>query len=435
MLDHWIQSAHERNGALRVDVARLLRAHDVVVSSVGVDWVRKQIAKFDSGGTVSDAHPLIRELVSPADTALISVAELGIYLESFKDDPAIGEVVKDLRSKKYESSFLELATAFRWRTAGADVRLQPATPKGVADFAARVGTEEYIVEASISAGDEFSEPGFRAGLVIDKAIKATTGYHFPVAVKARFQSPPTGDWEGILRNSVKKACTELRQRRADSAASSGVASVTVEDFTVEAEEITTGTEQIPFQKRNGSKGGAGGDWTAAHRISLASPPEGGPSYLAIEDPEKHEVARIFLKVPTVEGTENLYERILKKFTKEARQLRGIRQPRVVVLDVSGLEENALALNVNEIQAGFSKAMKDTPELACIWLVSRVWTTAMRYRYQGLYVSNETALFQLPDWFLRKLLEREHNWDLVGEQQLPHLGGDDAQKDYRERARW
>ena len=288
-----------------------------------------------------------------------------------------------------------------------------------------------MVEVSISAGNAFNEPEFRAGLVVNQTVRSTLKDELPIVAKVHFEDSLAGDWEGALRKAVKTACLEVRSLENSSSKGTRSATANFGRGRVEIEELNDATEPIPFGESSTPKEDQ--YWTSANRVSLARPPQGGLDYHAIDDPDKFEVARIFIHIPKGE-TPDVYTAILKKFKKEARQLHGVRQPRVVILDVSSLEENALDLDLKAIHAGFSKALRDTPELACIWLVSRVWTTASRFRYQGVLVPNETAECQLPTRFLGKLVELEHNWDILGDKPRPNLNRDEAQRDYRERSR-
>ena len=55
-----------------------------------------------------------------------------------------------------------------------------------------------------------------------------------------------------------------------------------------------------------------------------------------------------------EQEQDLYDRIAKKIKKEARQLRGIEAPRVVVLDVAGVAPDALKLQMDQLRGEVQK---------------------------------------------------------------------------------
>src|SRR5260370_41748401 len=135
MFETWQGGGLERFEALKIDREKLLAGGDLVAGAVGAQWLHEQEIKCDRPGrTISDAHPLCRELTSASDTSLVAVCELAEYLKTFSGDPAIAGILNDLRSDKFEATFFELAMAYRWLKAGTEVRLQPPTPRGTADF-------------------------------------------------------------------------------------------------------------------------------------------------------------------------------------------------------------------------------------------------------------------------------------------------------------
>jgi hypothetical protein len=93
------------------------------------------LAEWANDQTMAEIAAYYNGLTASTDTALVEICELAEYLVAFKDDPALPEVIKDLRPDKYASTRFALATAYRWKQAGAVVELQPQTERGVADFA------------------------------------------------------------------------------------------------------------------------------------------------------------------------------------------------------------------------------------------------------------------------------------------------------------
>lgn len=118
-------------------------------------------------------------------------------------------------------------------------------------------------------------------------------------------------------------------------------------------------------------------------------------------------------------------RILKKLSKEARQLRGVRGARVVLLDITGVEPDALELNVEALQQNLLSELTRTPELACVWLVTRGWTTAMRYQYRVVHIPNPESPFQLPHSFVKRFVLKEWKWDFLGGKEMEDTSEEEA----------
>jgi hypothetical protein len=104
----------------------------------------------------------------------------------------------------------------------------------------------------------------------------------------------------------------------------------------------------------------------------------------------------------------------------------------VLLDISGIEANALQLNAEALRQGLMQELSGTPELACVWLVSRGWSTEMRYQYRGQFVANPKSPFQLPVSFFQNLVRDEWRWDFLGEKEFVHDSEEDAMRRFLER---
>lgn len=435
MLDTWRFRALERCDAVKIDRAKLLNSIDVVSGAMGTHWLEEQGRKRDRPGrTISDVHSLYRELTSASDTSLVAVCELSEYLETFLNDPAISDILKDLRSDKYEATFFELAMAYRWLKAGAQVKLQPPTPRGAADFEATLLGLRFVVEASIFPSDIFSDVRFRIPMIITSAVDSAVGKECAIAVHVLIREYPPGDFEGALRALVKEACMSLEQNRRQ-----GIAGPLFRDTTfgtIQVEPITEATETIPQSRDHfaevSDEDRPGQHWDVCFRAVRKHLPPGVPVYQAVEDEAETEHLRVFVNFP--EQGQDLYDQIAKKIKKEARQLRGIEGPRVVVLDVAGVAPDALELQMDQLRGEVQKLMKSTPELACVWLMSRCWSTDLRYQYRGVYVPNADSVFQLPTSFLQSLMRREWLWDFLGSRIVHPISEEEAAREYDRRRR-
>jgi hypothetical protein len=98
----WEHGAYQRHAAIQVPLDKILRNHDIVLSAVGNEWFQEQASRLEMPHmNITDVHPLFNSLTSPTDTALVETCELGDYLSEFKDQQAMREIIKDLRSDKY----------------------------------------------------------------------------------------------------------------------------------------------------------------------------------------------------------------------------------------------------------------------------------------------------------------------------------------------
>lgn len=420
MSAHWLSYAQAQHKNLGLDLDRLLGDYELVRSALGAEWLDKQETKEAKERPIIQFHPLYRELNSTTNQALVTVAELTKYLKRFAADPALPGVLTDLRSDKYPSTLFELAMAHRWRLAGADVRLQPPTPSGIADFEATISGAPFIVECSVTPDTLFQEPRFvLPTLVTDAAAGVLDRELFAVAVKVTVHKPLAGDWQGELRRLVKdltravidRAHKELDTRVAEEA----------EAWRVEMEQVTDATESFPS---------AG--WDISFREVMKPKTEGHPTHKLIEETRGIERVRVFLKLPR--DGEDRDDFIAKKLKREARQLRGIPGPRVVLLDITGVTQDILQAPHDALQQRLLKEMRSTPELACVFVMSRGFSTAFRFQYRALFVPNPESIYQLPESFLDRLAKLEWTWDFLTDREIPILNKEEAMRDWRRRSR-
>ena len=421
MTQHWLSWAEAQHKNLQIDLEQLLQAYDLVRAAIGREWIEHQERRAALAHvTVADFHPLYRDLNSSTNQAVVAVAELAKYLEHFTGDPALPAVLDDLRSDKFPSSFFELAMAHRWKKAGAQVTLQPATPKGkLADFQADIHEAHFFIECSVSPDDTFQEPSFRIPSLVVEAITSAVDEPIGIAAKVTLREFAAGDWQGDLRKAVKRLSREVVER-AKSSTDTGV----TEDagpWLLEMEAISETTEPIP-----GFKG-----WDVGFRAVDRPKEPGEPSYKVLEEKRGREKARVFLKLPP--NSEDPNDKILRKLKKETRQLSGIPDPRVVLLDLTGVSEDILKFVGEDIQDRILTVMRGIPELACVWLMSRGWSTALRFQYRAAYLPNPESIYQLPESISESLGNLEWKWDFVTEREIPWLPEDEAQREWQRRS--
>lgn len=415
MTAHWLSYAEAQHKNLGLELDRLLGDYELVRSVLGAEWLDKQEAK-----AVAQFHPLYRELNSSTNQGLVTVAELAKYLTGFTSDSALPAVLTDLRSDKYPSTLFELATAYRWRMAGAQVRLQPPTPSGVADFEAVISDALFTVECSVSPDTIFQDPIFiLPGLASDTVADVLGEEPFAVAAKITVHKPLTGDWQGELRRLAKTLCRAVIER-----VQKGVDAHVSEEtdaWRVEMERITETTEDLHAP-----------GWDTSSRVSMKPKAEGQPTYKLLDETRGVERARVFVKMPR--DTEDTDAFIAKKLKREARQLRHIPGPRVVLLDVTGVTQDVLNAPFEALQQKLLGVMRSTPELACVFVMSRGLSTALRFQYRALYVPNPESIYQLPESFLDRLVKLEWTWDFLTDREIPVLDKDEAMRDWQRRSR-
>jgi hypothetical protein len=417
---HWLSYAEAQHENLSLDLDRLLGDYDLVRSALGTEWLGRQTTKEGKDRPLAHFHPLYRELRSSTNQALVTVAELSKYLQSFAADPALPGVITDLRSDKYPSTLFELAMAHRWRLAGADVHLQPPTPSGVADFEATISGAPFVVECSVTPDMVFQEPSFVLPSLVTDAVAAVLGQKlFALAVKVTVFKPLAGDWQGELRQLVKEIAAAVIDRihqKLDTHLTKET-----DAWRVEMEQVTDATEGFPS---------AG--WDISFRKVMRPKTEGVAAYKLLQETEGIERVRVFLKLPRESANPDDF--IAKKLKREARQLRGIPGPRVVLLDITGVTQDILQDPHEALQQRLLYEMRSTPELVCVFVMSRGFSTALRFQYRALFVPNLESIYQLPESFLGRLAKLEWTRDFLTDRELPVLDKDEAMRDWQRRSR-
>ena len=430
MTETWMSRAAERCVALSLDLDKILAAHQIVSCAVGSNWFVEQERLLSQGGrTVADAHPLHSALNATTDTAIAQVCELAHYLIEFKNDPVLPSVLDDLRSAKYHAIVQELAFAYRWRDAGAMVSLRPPTRDGEADFLGTIANLPFTVETSLFPTDIFKHPRFRLPTIVAESLDSVRKSVPSVTVKIRILRYPPGNVEAQVRAWVKDAAQAFTRSLHDN--SSGTGRVENEFCLITVEQTTDASEVNPFRidELRGWVNAREHDWDVFVRDVVHAKPDGEPLYRVAHSGEGDERARIFAKFPIEEI--NPSDQIGRKLKKEARQLSGVAGPRVVILDASRFGD-VFQLQSDALRRELLRIMRNIPELACVFIAMREWTTAFRFKYRWVFARNPHSVYQLPEFFLRRLTEREWKWDFLAQREFPDLSREDAARYYADR---
>ena len=317
---HWMRFASTSSMRVGLETAALMRAHDVVCSTMGWRWLEDQ-RRTPSGRTrsIADSHPLYIALNGKTDGCVAEVLRVAAYLFAFRDDPQLRQAIATLRDAgKYDATLFELDLAWKFRNAGADVRLFPRTPNGSGDFSASIRGKEYIVESS----------GFRSDTLRDDAMSLLNAIaaSFVAATRKSGISKPFSleldveDASLTSRSSAHAAVKEIVQALYRDRAASHIVRV-----------FDCGS--IAVRSTLPGEGPTGDDmWTCAVRIGKAPIAKsrilGATSY-AIEGAG----CWVYLRDRSAES--DPHERIRGKLKNEARQLSGCTDG-VIVLDIEAL---------------------------------------------------------------------------------------------------
>ncbi len=209
MFEQWLHFAPTLSPELGLSADTILRAHEVVRCIMGDQWIDGQErARVNKARSVADTHPLDLDLRSRTRESVLEVLQLACYLCAFDGDPKLGDLIVSLRdADKYEPTIAELDIAWKFRNAGAAVRLAAATPSGEADFAATIGSTEYPVEVTTFPADPMRGPVASFHSAVAQALERAHA-------KARIAEPVALEIEvlevtGSIRPAVHAAVTEL----------------------------------------------------------------------------------------------------------------------------------------------------------------------------------------------------------------------------------
>jgi hypothetical protein len=383
----WFASARRWAGPLGLPLLDLAVAHLFVRGMMGPEWVARNIALTSNPALkISDSHPLFRSMHSVAPQNLVEVLEVARYLASFVDDPQRAGAVARLREAKgYLPRLFELAMAHRWKTAGALVTLEPAIPKGLADFDATIGDTRYIVECASFPGDVVSGP---SNTLMYSAMKTLSKYlvvDCRTTTEVRVDSITSGDFDGAVRQAVRNAARGFTRTQSETVETAPFGSVRITRTDV------------------GSPDHA--DWTSVLYLTDSSDPNG---------PGRHVVC---VAMPR-DGSDR-YDRVVQKFKAECSQLGGVVEPRVVLLDLNGLTPDVHLTDLDRLSATLGDALLSEGKVAAVWIVSRGWSSQRaRFMYHAVRMDNPSSTVLLPRLFQESLNALEASYDYLTDRDFP-----------------
>jgi hypothetical protein len=404
----WLQYAAERGGMLGLEFSAIAESQAIVCGAVGAAWLDQQErASRDKVMPITSTHPLYRNLNAPTDSSVLEICELALYLREFQSDPALPAIIQDLRTAKFEAVFLELAFAYRWRDGGADVHLRTATPNGEADFQATIDGLPFTVEVSSFVHDVFSSEQFRlAGVVSDTMTSVLEKRPPAAAVRIWIEQRTPGNFEAAIRASVRDACLAWSK-----AGTTAPLLLPAAFGRLEVSELTAADGEPAPDAQGRPEFVAARDWDVVLRAVEKRLEEGEPLY-RLPDRAGGEYGRVYMRFP--EDERDIYVRIASKLKKEARQLRGVPTPRVVILDLSSPEfGDVFQLDPDRLTPAVRTILRSIPELAAVFLTMRRWTSALRHKYYGMFLDNGASVYRIPSRFMHRYSQREWTWDFIG----------------------
>jgi hypothetical protein len=159
---------------------------DVVICALGRDFFESP-RKKKNPLTLEQmiAHPLLKEINTTRATPEAGVGdllELGLYLRTFATDPAIGEILVNLKNEKlYESTRFHLAIAFRLVRAGCGPTLEPKTDRGKSDILFTFEGRAHVAECYRIHANLFEQVGEFESFLANRLLSGT-----PAGKKYRF---------------------------------------------------------------------------------------------------------------------------------------------------------------------------------------------------------------------------------------------------------
>lgn len=376
--DTWMRAARKYAPALHLDADALVADHSVVVSTFGEEWLERERASLTRGRAFHEMHPMYSLLRSSAEAALVEVAEIATYVREFQGDPSFSDVLDHLRTAPdFRAASLELAMAFRWKRAGADVRLRPLLPTGKrADFAAVIEGVEYVVEVSSSPKELLnSEAAGYANLIV-KTLRTAKSDSAHVAVEVVIDRRLRGDMHGAMQRAVREGLKSI-------------GSAERAHF-----ELAFGTVVVRRAPAVADDHGEG-RWHHSQQLLLMEPTADGSVF---EGHKQRIIGRgpaVYVRVPI--DDRDLYSFLLSKYRKEVRQLWAVTN-RVMLLDLSGVKRDVLTMDMGRINDSLGQILLQDEQTSAVWISSRGWSEYLRPMYRAITISNPAATHPLPRSF-------------------------------------
>jgi hypothetical protein len=231
VLEDWTRDAYRRAVALRLPSNFLEEARDIVVGTVGREWFEEATARAPRGvGLSRRGHPLVGNFLVAGDPQIVEIIELAVYVKRLVGVRGLEEVVQNLRSQ-FDSTLLQLAYAYRFKKAGAEVVLEPETAGGrKADIEIMMDGAGFLAECYVpSFGGK--APGYIGPIeLLPKRVSAMAA-HFKIEARVRlvFKREPHQEEQATLEDAIRECIIEASSQGTAGAEREFV-DITVEDI-------------------------------------------------------------------------------------------------------------------------------------------------------------------------------------------------------------
>lgn len=382
--EFWNSRYSELAKELGISTNLLINSRTVLIGAFGLDWLRNDYDSRNKSGN-SGLHEMLKPsitkiITNPIVNSAISIVEMAKYLDSFKDEAQIGEVITMLKNKEqFEATRLSLAFAYRLKKTGFDeIALEPVTTRGKGDIFGSFQGQQFLFECSIIEDSNLSRI-FSDNLTrrLGKAIKDSV---LSVGIEVTFIRKV--DQKGI--DQTIKVIRDARHTFGQQMPSSlkdvpySCSSAEGRVFRLSEKELL----DIPDLKK----------WDFAQALSYAKPKEQDNIYTIDLDDKttSPRVGMIFVRgLDPTKGQKPFYERMKTKIETKRVQTHGVSEEykRVFIIMT---EQRVESFDWGEIGKKLTPSLKSRPNIAGIIFVDRRQTNLdkkIRYAYPQIHFMN------------------------------------------------
>jgi hypothetical protein len=408
-LDHWTYRGYRRATDLGICSEFIEEARDIVVGAFGRDWLTEQLSQAPQGfRLVYDGHPLVESFLVAGDPQIVEVIELAVYLKRLAGVRRLDQVVTMMRQRgQFESSMMQLAYAYRFQKAGAQVELEPdATAGRRSDIGLLLDGHRFLAECYVPTSGRKSALSEIVDYSVPKLFRAAKHHGIKARIRIVFSREPRPGERTVLERSIRDAISQV--------ATDQCLSVDVSWATISVSDIS-GVDPDP-------------DYPDPQGAEPTLMPEDGDAILSEISVDPRDVERVkdgsavfmargsrfIFKWPQLKSTsiDERVEELKDKFDEKLQQTKKEGAGRILIAQVKeGQEMNAedeeVARRLQERLLGRHK------RIGALILTSRKWTTANRYRYHGYVLYGPSGLSVLRR-AVRVLSETDGSGDVLND---------------------
>ena len=400
------RNAYALNRRDPLPIALLPETFATLRGAFGEDWLRKQ-AELRRRGTPFPfrVHPIGGLLSTGGREQILELVELALYIRDLVDIPSVDLVIKNMRDElQYDSSFLQLAWAFRLQRCGvSDLELEPPASGGrKADIRFAFDHVPYMVECyipKIFPSDSIRELQYSSGAILD----VIGNRRLRICIRLR-RSISAKDRKRIENKIVSR----LKKDACIGAINDDAASILVEK-SKENEEAAEFS--IPGQDPE-MKLYQDADWTFCSTKTAGTVED-----IQAGDYQTTRIGRIFIwRSPGEKAPRPIAQRLDELVDKISDKVTQARSPdharRIVVMELAdAIKQDSDTIGaMRELQA---RLISKHNNVAGFFLGKRVWTTSGRYQYRGYFVDGDQA--DRSYWNLQSAVNKfERDFDLSTE---------------------